>query len=146
MSRSRYTLLINSFIDSLKKIQGLFQSVSRTCASGVSYYISSSCLEKIYSWFGLLRFGMVWFGLVWDKIQLKLLWKELTYFMLKSCFKSVLVLMDFNLMFMHFSSLWGANDLFSMKIMNQPIRADFATIGWKSSILNLTLVSSIIRD
>ena len=49
--------------------------------------------------------------------------------MLKSCFTSVLVLMDFNLMFMHFSSLWGANDLFSMKIMNQPIREDFATIG-----------------
>ena len=55
--------------------------------------------------------------------------KELTYFMLKSCFTSVLVLMDLNLMFMHFSSLLGANDLFSMKIMNQPIRADFATIG-----------------
>ena len=49
--------------------------------------------------------------------------------MLKSCFTSVLVLMDFNLMIMHFSSLLGANDLFSMKIMNQPIRADFATIG-----------------
>ena len=60
--------------------------------------------------------------------------KELTYFMLKSCFTPVLVLMGFNLMFMHFSSLWEANDLFSMKIMNQPIRADFATIGWKSSI------------
>ena len=60
--------------------------------------------------------------------------------MLKSCFISVLVLMDFNLMFMHFSSLYGANDLFSMKIMNQPIRVDFATIGWKSSILNLDLV------
>ena len=49
--------------------------------------------------------------------------------MLKSCFTSELMLMDFNLMFMHFSSLWGANDLFSMKIMNQPIREDFATIG-----------------
>ena len=43
-------------------------------------------------------------------------------------------------MFMHFSSLWGANDLFSMKIMNQPIRADFATIGWKSSIFNFDLL------
>jgi len=49
--------------------------------------------------------------------------------MLKSCFTSVLVLMDFNLMIMHFSSLLGPNDLFSMKIINQPIRADFATIG-----------------
>ena len=55
--------------------------------------------------------------------------KELTYFMHKSCFTPVLVLMDFNLMFMHFSSLWGANDLFSKKIMNQPIRAGLATIG-----------------
>ena len=55
--------------------------------------------------------------------------KELTYFMQKSCFTPVLVLMDFNLMFMHFSSLWEAIDLFSKKIMNQPIRADFATIG-----------------
>ena len=51
------------------------------------------------------------------------------YFMLKPCFTSVLVLMDFNLLFMHFSSLWRANDLFSMKIISQPIRADFATIG-----------------
>ena len=72
--------------------------------------------------------------------------KELTYFMLKSCFTSVLVLMDFDLMIMHFSSLWGANDLLSMKIMNQPIREDFATIGWKSSILNLNSVSSLNRD
>ena len=49
--------------------------------------------------------------------------------MLKSCFTPVLVLMDFNLMFMPFSSLLGAIDLFSMKIMSQPIRADFASIG-----------------
>ena len=64
-----------------------------------------------------------------EDLEAEMMVKELTYFMLKSCFTSVLVLMDFNLMFMHFSSLWGANDLFSMKIMNQPIRADFATIG-----------------
>ena len=61
------------------------------------------------------------------KIFIKL--KGVTYFMLKSCFTIVLVLMDFNLMFRHFSSLLGANDLFSIKIMNQPIRADFATVG-----------------
>ena len=54
MSRSRYTLLIDSlihwfidslihwFINSLKN-----QSVSRTCASGVTYYISSSCSIKL---------------------------------------------------------------------------------------------------
>ena len=55
--------------------------------------------------------------------------KGIDLFMLKSCFTSVLVQMDFDLMFMHFSLLWGANDLFPMKIMNQPIRTDFATIG-----------------
>ena len=38
-----------------------------------------------------------------------------TYFMLKSCFTSVLVLIFLNLMFMHFSSLCRASDLFSMK-------------------------------
>ena len=64
-----------------------------------------------------------------ESIQADYATKNLTNFMLKSCFTSVLVLMDFNLMFIHFSSLWGANDLFSMKIMNQPIRADFAIIG-----------------
>ena len=36
--------------------------------------------------------------------------------------------------------------MFSMKIMIQPIRAVFATIGWKSSILNFNLVSSINWD
>ena len=47
MSRSRYTLLINSLIHSLIHwlIKKKFQTVSRTCASGVSYYISSSCFE-----------------------------------------------------------------------------------------------------
>ena len=55
--------------------------------------------------------------------------KGIDLFMLKSCFTSVLVQMDFDLKFMHFSSIWGPNDLFSIKIMNQPIRADFTTIG-----------------
>ena len=64
-----------------------------------------------------------------ESIQADYATMELTNFMQKSCFTSVLVLMDFNLMFMHFSSLWQANDLFPMKIMNQPIRADFATFG-----------------
>ena len=41
--------------------------------------------------------------------------KNFTYFMLKSCFTSVLVLIFLNLMFMHFSSLCRASDLFSMK-------------------------------
>ena len=45
MSHSRYTLLIDSFINSLIDLKK-FQSVSRTCASGVSYYISSSCFSK----------------------------------------------------------------------------------------------------
>ena len=52
MSRSRYTLLINWLtdwlIDWLKKIRDNFQvCISRTCASGVSYYNSSSCWCKI---------------------------------------------------------------------------------------------------
>ena len=42
MSRSRYTLLIHWFIHWF--IKKNFSSVSRTCASGVSYYISSTCL------------------------------------------------------------------------------------------------------
>ena len=64
-----------------------------------------------------------------EKSQFRIKGKELTYFILKSCFTSVPVLMDFNLMFIHFSSLWRANDLFLMKIIIQPIRADFANIG-----------------
>ena len=45
MSRSRYTLLIDLLIHLLIKKN---LSVSRTCASGVSYYISSSCFMEKY--------------------------------------------------------------------------------------------------
>ena len=40
---SYYFLFNGGCINSWKKIQRSFQSVSRTCASGVSYYNSSSC-------------------------------------------------------------------------------------------------------
>ena len=55
MSRSRYTLLIHW----LKKN---ISSVSRTCASGVSYYISSSCL---------LNFRQLNPNLAWPPIDIR---------------------------------------------------------------------------
>ena len=61
MSRSRYTLLIDSLIHWLKKFRK-FQSVSRTFASGVSYYISSSCYSGRYYFMDFLEWTVLkWF-------------------------------------------------------------------------------------
>ena len=77
MSRSRYTLLINSlihwFINSLIHWLKKIQNVSRTCASGVSYYISSSCFHNFHSCTPGMHLFFTHFTLVGDRNQRK--WK-----------------------------------------------------------------------
>ena len=40
-------------------------SIYRFCESFIKISLVLAVLEKIYSWFSLVRFGMVWFGMVW---------------------------------------------------------------------------------
>ena len=44
-------------------------SIWNFCEIFIKIWFVLAVLEKIYSWFGLVRFGMVWYGMVWSGLR-----------------------------------------------------------------------------